>query len=42
MLIGETAQGFSPLLAQGAAIAIEDAVALAESPSQYRDIDQAL
>jgi 2-polyprenyl-6-methoxyphenol hydroxylase-like FAD-dependent oxidoreductase len=41
-LIGDAAHGFPPLLAQGAAMAIEDAVALAESLSRFRDVDQAL
>lgn len=41
-LIGDAAHGFAPLLAQGAAMAIEDAVTLAESLSRFRDVDQAL
>jgi 2-polyprenyl-6-methoxyphenol hydroxylase-like FAD-dependent oxidoreductase len=41
-LIGDAAHGFPPLLAQGAAMAIEDAVALAESLGRIRDVDQAL
>jgi 2-polyprenyl-6-methoxyphenol hydroxylase-like FAD-dependent oxidoreductase len=42
VLIGDAAHGFPPLLAQGAAMAIEDAVALAESLARSRDVDQAL
>lgn len=42
LLIGDAAHAFSPLLAQGAAMAIEDAVALAELLSESGDIDQAL
>lgn len=42
LLIGDAAHAFSPLLAQGAAMAIEDAVALAELLSGSGDIDQAL
>jgi FAD-dependent urate hydroxylase len=42
VLIGDAAHGFPPLLAQGAAMAIEDAVALAESLHRYGDVDQAL
>ena len=42
VLIGDAAHGFPPLLAQGAAMAIEDAVALAESLGRSRDVDQAL
>jgi FAD-dependent urate hydroxylase len=41
LLIGDAAHAFSPLLAQGAAMAIEDAVALAELLAQG-DIDQRL
>jgi 2-polyprenyl-6-methoxyphenol hydroxylase-like FAD-dependent oxidoreductase len=42
VLIGDAAHGFPPLMAQGAAMAIEDAVALAESLGRSRDVDQAL
>ena len=42
LLIGDAAHAFSPLLAQGAAMAIEDAVALAELLGGSDDIDQAL
>jgi 2-polyprenyl-6-methoxyphenol hydroxylase-like FAD-dependent oxidoreductase len=42
VLIGDAAHGFPPLLAQGAAMAIEDAVALAESLARSRDVGQAL
>jgi 2-polyprenyl-6-methoxyphenol hydroxylase-like FAD-dependent oxidoreductase len=42
LLIGDAAHAFSPLLAQGAAMAIEDAVALAELLGQGGDIDQVL
>jgi 2-polyprenyl-6-methoxyphenol hydroxylase-like FAD-dependent oxidoreductase len=42
VLIGDAAHGFPPLLAQGAAMAIEDAVALAESLARSGDVDQAL
>jgi 2-heptyl-3-hydroxy-4(1H)-quinolone synthase len=42
VLIGDAAHGFPPLLAQGAAMAIEDAVALAESLGRSRDVGQAL
>jgi 2-polyprenyl-6-methoxyphenol hydroxylase-like FAD-dependent oxidoreductase len=42
VLIGDAAHGFPPLLAQGAAMAIEDGVALAESLGRSRDVDQAL
>jgi len=42
VLIGDAAHAFSPLLAQGAAMAIEDAVALAELLGESGDIDQAL
>jgi 2-polyprenyl-6-methoxyphenol hydroxylase-like FAD-dependent oxidoreductase len=42
VLIGDAAHAFPPLLAQGAAMAIEDAVALAESLGQSGDVDQAL
>jgi 2-polyprenyl-6-methoxyphenol hydroxylase-like FAD-dependent oxidoreductase len=41
VLIGDAAHAFSPLLAQGATMAIEDAVALAESLGESGDIDQA-
>jgi len=42
LLIGDAAHAFSPLLAQGAAMAIEDAVALAELLGQGGDIDRVL
>ena len=42
VVIGDAAHAFSPLLAQGAAMAIEDAVALAESLAGHSDIDAAL
>lgn len=42
LLIGDAAHAFSPLLAQGAAMAIEDAVALAELLAQGGGIDQVL
>ena len=42
LLIGDAAHAFSPLLAQGAAMAIEDAVALAELLGESGDIDQVL
>ena len=42
VLIGDAAHGFPPLPAQGAAMAIEDAVALAESLGRSRDVGQAL
>jgi len=42
VLIGDAAHAFSPLLAQGAAMAIEDAVALAELLGESGDINQAL
>jgi 2-polyprenyl-6-methoxyphenol hydroxylase-like FAD-dependent oxidoreductase len=42
VLIGDAAHGFPPLLAQGAAMAIEDAVALAESLGRSREVGQAL
>ena len=42
LLIGDAAHAFSPLLAQGAAMAIENAVALAELLGETGDIDQAL
>jgi 2-polyprenyl-6-methoxyphenol hydroxylase-like FAD-dependent oxidoreductase len=42
LVIGDAAHAFSPLLAQGAAMAIEDAVALAELLGRSDDIDQAL
>jgi FAD binding domain len=40
-LIGDAAHGFPPVLAQGAAMPIEDAVALAESLSRFGDVGQA-
>ena len=42
VLIGDAAHGFPPLLAQGAAMAIEDAVALAGSLGRSRDVEAAL
>jgi 2-polyprenyl-6-methoxyphenol hydroxylase-like FAD-dependent oxidoreductase len=42
LLIGDAAHAFSPLLAQGAAMAIEDAVTLAEVLARSGDIGQAL
>jgi 2-polyprenyl-6-methoxyphenol hydroxylase-like FAD-dependent oxidoreductase len=42
VLIGDAAHAFPPLLAQGAAMAIEDAVALAELLGSSGDVDQAL
>lgn len=42
VLIGDAAHSLPPLLAQGAAMAIEDAVALAESLGRFGDIDEAL
>jgi 2-polyprenyl-6-methoxyphenol hydroxylase-like FAD-dependent oxidoreductase len=42
LLIGDAAHAFSPVLAQGAAMAIEDAVALAELLGQGGDIDHVL
>jgi 2-polyprenyl-6-methoxyphenol hydroxylase-like FAD-dependent oxidoreductase len=42
LLIGDAAHAFPPLLAQGAAMAIEDAVALAEMIGGSNDIDQVL
>jgi 2-polyprenyl-6-methoxyphenol hydroxylase-like FAD-dependent oxidoreductase len=42
VLIGDAGHAFPPLLAQGAAMAIEDAVALAESLGVSGDVDQAL
>jgi 2-polyprenyl-6-methoxyphenol hydroxylase-like FAD-dependent oxidoreductase len=42
VVIGDAAHAFSPLLAQGAAMAIEDAVALAESLGSCDDVDAAL
>jgi 2-polyprenyl-6-methoxyphenol hydroxylase-like FAD-dependent oxidoreductase len=42
VLIGDAAHGFPPLLAQGGAMAIEDAVALAESLGTCGDVDHAL
>ena len=42
VVIGDAAHAFPPLLAQGAAMAIEDAVALAESIGSISDLDEAL
>jgi 2-polyprenyl-6-methoxyphenol hydroxylase-like FAD-dependent oxidoreductase len=42
LLIGDAAHAFSPVLAQGAAMAIEDAVALAELIGKGSDVDDAL
>jgi 2-polyprenyl-6-methoxyphenol hydroxylase-like FAD-dependent oxidoreductase len=42
VLIGDAAHAFPPLLAQGAAMAIEDAVTLAELVGQNGDLDDAL
>jgi 2-polyprenyl-6-methoxyphenol hydroxylase-like FAD-dependent oxidoreductase len=42
LMIGDAAHAFPPLLAQGAAMAIEDAVALAELLGQSSDVDQVL
>lgn len=42
LLIGDAAHAFPPLLAQGAAMAIEDAVALAQLLGESRDVDQVL
>lgn len=42
LLIGDAAHAFSPVLAQGAAMAIEDAVTLAELIGSGDDIDMAL
>jgi 2-polyprenyl-6-methoxyphenol hydroxylase-like FAD-dependent oxidoreductase len=42
LLMGDAAHAFPPLLAQGAAMAIEDAVALAELLSGGDDVDQVL
>jgi 2-polyprenyl-6-methoxyphenol hydroxylase-like FAD-dependent oxidoreductase len=42
VVIGDAAHAFSPLLAHGAAMAIEDAVALAESLGRADDVSQAL
>lgn len=42
VLIGDAAHAFPPLLAQGAAMAIEDAVALAELLNGSSDIEQVL
>lgn len=42
VVIGDAAHAFSPLLAQGAAMAIEDAVALAEALGSCDDVDAAL
>ena len=41
-LIGDAAHAFPPLLAQGGAMAVEDAVALAESLGESDGVDQAL
>lgn len=42
LLIGDAAHAFPPQLAQGAAMAIEDAVALSELLGQSDDVDQVL
>jgi 2-polyprenyl-6-methoxyphenol hydroxylase-like FAD-dependent oxidoreductase len=42
VLIGDAAHAFSPILAQGAAMAIEDAVTLAELIGTSNDVDEAL
>jgi 2-polyprenyl-6-methoxyphenol hydroxylase-like FAD-dependent oxidoreductase len=42
LLIGDAAHAFSPLLAQGAAMAIEDAVVLAELVGERGDFDEVL
>ena len=42
VVIGNSAHAFSPLLAHGAAMAIDDAVALAESLGSCDDVDAAL
>jgi 2-polyprenyl-6-methoxyphenol hydroxylase-like FAD-dependent oxidoreductase len=42
VLIGDAAHGFPPLLAQGAAMAIEDAVALSELIGESTDVEQIL
>ncbi len=42
LLIGDAAHGFPPLLAQGAAMAIEDAVALSELLGESADVEQVL
>jgi 2-polyprenyl-6-methoxyphenol hydroxylase-like FAD-dependent oxidoreductase len=42
LLIGDAAHAFSPVLAQGAAMAIEDAVTLAEVTGEGSDMDNAL
>lgn len=42
VVIGDAAHAFPPLLAQGAAMAVEDAVALAESLASSGDVGEAL
>ena len=42
VLIGDAAHAFPPILAQGAAMAIEDAVTLAELIGTNNDLDQVL
>src|SRR4051812_6828754 len=42
LLIGDAAHAFPPLLAQGAAMAIEDAVALAQLLAEVSDIEEVL
>ncbi len=42
VLIGDAAHAFPPLLAQGAAMAIEDAVTLAELIGTNDDLDEVL
>jgi 2-polyprenyl-6-methoxyphenol hydroxylase-like FAD-dependent oxidoreductase len=42
VLIGDAAHAFPPNLAQGAAMAVEDAVALSELLNRSGDIDQVL
>ncbi len=42
VLIGDAAHAFSPLLAQGAAMAIEDAITLAELIGTSNDLDEVL
>ncbi len=42
LLIGDAAHAFPPLLAQGAAMAIEDAASLAELLGKSGDVDQVL
>jgi salicylate hydroxylase len=41
-LLGDAAHAFPPILAQGAAMAIEDAVTLAELIGTNNDLDQVL